>query len=237
MCITKRRGAALTYFTRRKDKMGRKVKTKKEEIVRQLEPKTKNQEIYIRNIDRNPVNFSMGPAGTGKTHVAIGVALQLYFQEKIDRIILSRPMITVDEEMGYLPGGEDAKLHPYMIPFFDELEYYVTYDKIRDMQNRRELVIAPIGTMRGRTFKRAFMILDEAQNVSKKQFKMFLSRMGVGSKIVVAGDPAQADLPNSQSGLTHAINRLYELPGVTVTTFGRQDIVRHPIVGDMLDRL
>lgn len=216
------------------------MKSKKQREVfkpRTLTAKTINQKVYIRNVLSHPVNFVMGPAGTGKTHVAIGLACQLLRNEKIERIILSRPLVQVGKDMGYLPGDIGDKVGPYIQPCYDELSYYIGVSDIKQLTYQRKIEVVPLSMMRGRTFNDAFIVLDEAQNTTRVELKTILTRLGIGSRIVVAGDPAQTDLPEGEGAFLEAVDRLRHLQKVSVSSLGYQDIVRASVVADILENL
>lgn len=204
---------------------------------RSLVAKTPNQRLYIRNVLSAPINFVMGPAGTGKTHVAIGLAVQLLKADEIEKIVLSRPLVGVGKDMGYLPGGIGEKVGPYVQPCYDELQYYVGATGIRELTNSGKLEVVPLSMMRGRTFNDCFVILDEAQNAVRVELKTTLTRLGVGSTMVIAGDPAQTDLRDGEGAFLDAVERLRGLSQVTVSSLGYQDIVRHSVVADILEHL
>lgn len=216
---------------------------KKDKAVEDFKPrtltaKTHNQKEYIRNIVEATVNFVVGPAGTGKTHVAVGMAVQMLAREDIERIIISRPLVGVGKDMGYLPGDVGEKVGPYVQPCFDELNYYLSLSAIKQYVHAKKIEIVPLSMMRGRTFNDAFVILDEAQNATRSELKTCLTRLGHGSKLVIAGDPIQTDLPDYDSGaFLDAISRLRDVDQVAISELGYADIVRHSILSDILRRL
>lgn len=222
-------------------------KKKKEEKPNVLTAKTEHQKRYIRNMAANTVNFATGPAGTGKTHVAMGLAVQMLRHERVDKIILTRPMVSVGRDMGFLPGDIaelnnchgilDGKMGPYLQPCIDELLFYLTVQELRQMLDSFIIHAIPLSMMRGRTFNNAFVIMDEGQNASKDEIKMILTRLGVESKIVIAGDPAQTDLSVWDGGFNEAINRLRGVRDVSISSFGYSDIVRHGVVAEILKYL
>lgn len=203
---------------------------------RTLIAKTPNQRLYIRNVLGHPVNFVIGPAGTGKTHVAVGLAMRMLKNDQIDRIVISRPLVGVGKDMGYLPGDIGEKVGPYIQPCFDELSYYVGFAEIQQMLRNKIIEVVPLSMMRGRTFNNAFIILDEAQNTTRVELKTILTRIGIETTMVIAGDPAQVDL-HEPGAFLESIDRLRHLDGVSVSSLGYNDIVRHSIVSDILENL
>ncbi len=200
-----------------------------------LKPKTKNQEDYIRTISENDLTIVTGPAGSGKTHIAIGLACEYLSLGKIDKIILTRPLVTCGKGLGYLPGDLKEKVDPYMIPLLDEMEIFFYNDAIKDLIEEGKIQIIPLELLRGRNFHRSFMILDETQNASFEQMKMFISRMGVKSKCVLSGDIKQTDL--IKNDLSFLIDKLGELNGFGYSMLSYEDIQRSGFVGRFLTRL
>ncbi len=193
--------------------------------------KTPSQKMYIETIKNNDITFGVGPAGTGKTYLAMAMAVSYLKQQKVNRIILTRPAVEAGEKLGFLPGTLTEKVDPYLRPLYDALYDMVDADKINDMLEKNIIEIAPLAFMRGRTLNDAFIILDEAQNTTKEQMKMFLTRIGFGSKAVITGDVTQIDLPKvSQSGLIEALKVLQGVKGIGITYFSEKDVVRHPVV-------
>jgi phosphate starvation-inducible PhoH-like protein len=193
--------------------------------------KTAGQRRYVEAIERHDVVFSIGPAGTGKTFLAVLMAVRALKRELVSRIVLTRPAVEAGEKLGYLPGDLAAKVDPYLRPLFDALSELLDFETRQRYLERGVIEIAPLAYMRGRTLNRSFVILDEAQNTTKAQMKMFLTRMGEGSKVVVTGDVTQIDLPPKQkSGLVHAVDILEGVEGISVQRLTTKDIVRHPIV-------
>ncbi len=194
-------------------------------------PKTPSQKEYIKAIKENDIVFGIGPAGTGKTYLAMAMALKYLKDNKISKIILTRPAVEAGEKLGFLPGGIAEKVHPYLTPLYDALYDMVDFDKANYLLEKGVIEIAPLAFMRGRTLNDAFIILDEAQNTTKEQMKMFLTRIGFGSKAVITGDITQIDLPKKrESGLVEAMNILQGIDGIAFVTFRKEDVVRHPIV-------
>ena len=180
--------------------------------------------------------MSLGPAGTGKTYLAVAVALSMLLEKKVERIILSRPAVEAGERLGFLPGDMKDKIDPYLRPLYDSLYDLLDYDKIQRKIESGEIEIAPLAFMRGRTLKNSFAILDEAQNATQTQIKMFLTRIGENSKLVVNGDPSQIDLPNkNQSGLIESPTILKGIKEISIINFDHQDVVRHPLVTKIVE--
>lgn len=215
--------------------------TQKEEVIlithrkKAIVPKTHTQSIYVDAIKNNDIVFGIGPAGTGKTYLAMAMALAHLKANKVNKIILTRPAVEAGEKLGFLPGGIAEKVDPYLRPLYDALYDMVDYDKASYMLERNIIEIAPLAFMRGRTLNDAFIILDEAQNSTKEQMKMFLTRIGFGSKVVITGDITQIDLPKKeQSGLVEAIKVLRNIEGISFVWFKEEDVVRHPIVARII---
>ena len=193
--------------------------------------KTYNQEQYISNIKNHEVNFAIGPSGTGKTFLAAAYAINELMNNNVKRLILVRPAVEAGEKLGFLPGDLNQKVDPYLKPLLDSLAYLISAEKINYYIEKNIIEIAPLAYMRGRTLKDSFIILDEAQNTTKEQMKMFLTRIGFGSKTIVTGDISQIDLPKHElSGLKHVINILSDVDEISFTYLKPQDIIRHPIV-------
>jgi len=198
---------------------------------RRIAARTAGQALYVKAMREHEVVFGLGPAGTGKTYLAVAAAVDLLMTGGVERIILSRPAVEAGERLGFLPGDLRDKVDPYLRPIFDALNDMLPADQLQKRLGTGEIEVAPIAFMRGRTLARAFVILDEAQNTTPVQMKMFLTRLGEGSRMVVTGDPTQVDLPpGSQSGLTDALDALDGLDEVAVVRFTARDVVRHPLV-------
>ncbi len=198
--------------------------------------KSANQKEYLRNILRHDINFGVGPAGTGKTYLAVACAVQALAEEKVERIILVRPAVEAGERLGFLPGDIGQKVDPYLRPLYDALYEMLGSERVGRLIERHVIELAPLAYMRGRTLGNAFVILDEAQNTTEAQMKMFLTRLGFGSQAVITGDPSQVDLPgNVRSGLVHAFSLLGSVDGVSITRFTGQDVVRHPLVQKVIE--
>lgn len=194
-------------------------------------PRTENQRRYVEQIDKHPLVFGVGPAGTGKTYLAVTMAVQALRQGRCRRLVITRPVVEAGERLGFLPGDVQAKLNPYMRPIYDALFDLVDFEEVQRLEETGVIEIAPLAFMRGRTLAHSFAILDEGQNTTVSQMKMFLTRLGEGSRMVVTGDPSQNDLESHQkSGLHDAITRLRGFEGIGVTEFDHRDIVRHPLV-------
>jgi len=200
-----------------------------------MKPKTINQKKMISLIEKNSLLFSIGPAGTGKTYVAVALAVQALKDKKIKKIILTRPAVEAGENLGFLPGDLYDKLSPYMRPLYDALNEMFSKEKLDVFFTKNQIEIVPLAFMRGRTLDNAFVILDEAQNTTVNQMKMFLTRMGPLSKFIVCGDVSQIDLPKNQiSGLLHASNLLQSINGVGCVEFNDQDVIRHELVKNII---
>jgi len=193
--------------------------------------KTKGQKKYLKAILENDIVFAVGPAGTGKTYQAVASAVASLKNKEVDKIVITRPAVEAGERLGFLPGDLKEKIDPYLTPLYDALRFMLPSDKLRLFLESRVIEIAPLAYMRGRTLHNAFMILDEAQNATKMQMKMFLTRLGVTSKAIITGDITQIDLPPSdKSGLIDAINVLKNVDGISFVEFSAQDVVRHNLV-------
>ena len=207
------------------------IKTPKKSII----PRSEKQKRYVRALRESEIVISAGPAGTGKTFLAVAVGLTMLLEKKIERIILSRPAVEAGERLGFLPGDMKEKVDPYLRPLYDSLYDLFHFEKIQRMIEIGDIEIAPLAFMRGRTLKNSFAILDEAQNATDTQIKMFLTRIGENSKIVVNGDPSQIDLPNKHmSGLDRAKKLLSHLDEIKVIDFDHSDVVRHPLVSKIV---
>jgi len=190
-----------------------------------------NQQRYLHAIARHDINFGVGPAGTGKTYLAVASAIEAMENQTVQRLVLTRPAVEAGERLGFLPGDLTQKVDPYLRPLYDALYEMLGFEKVAKLMERSVIEIAPLAFMRGRTLNDAFVILDEAQNTTVEQMKMFLTRIGYGSRAVVTGDLTQTDLPKHQrSGLKHALEVLKDVGGISTTRFTARDVVRHPIV-------
>lgn len=203
------------------------VKTRKAFI----KPKGENQQGYVREIRKNDINFGIGPAGTGKTYLAVACAVEALEAERVERIMLVRPAVEAGEKLGFLPGDLSQKIDPYLRPLYDALYEMLGFELVEKFIEKNIIEVAPLAFMRGRTLNNAFIILDESQNTTREQMKMFLTRIGFGSTAVITGDTSQVDLPRgTNSGLTHAMHVLRGVNGISLTHFSAGDVVRHPIV-------
>ena len=201
-----------------------------------LRARTPNQSVYLENIASHDITFGIGPAGTGKTYLAVACAVDALERSSVQRIVLTRPAVEAGEKLGFLPGDLSQKVDPYLRPLYDALYDLMGFDRVTKAFERNALEIAPLAFMRGRTLNNAFVILDEAQNTTPEQMKMFLTRIGFGSKCVVTGDVSQIDLPRGQpSGLVEAEHILRRVKGIAQTRFTSADVVRHPLVARIVD--
>ena len=201
-----------------------------------LRPRTPTQAAYLDNIAAHDISFGIGPAGTGKTYLAVACAVDALERSAVQRIVLTRPAVEAGEKLGFLPGDLGQKVDPYLRPLYDALYDLMGFDRVQKAFERNAIEIAPLAFMRGRTLNNAFVILDEAQNTTPEQMKMFLTRIGFGAKAVVTGDVSQIDLPKGQlSGLIDAERVLKRVKGISVTRFASADVVRHPLVARIVD--
>jgi phosphate starvation-inducible PhoH-like protein len=208
------------------------IKTRKKLV----EPRTEAQKAYVRSLFKNELSFGIGPAGTGKTYLAVAVAVSMFITGRVDKIILSRPAVEAGERLGFLPGDMKEKVDPYMQPLYDALNDFLPAKQMAKLMEDKAIEIAPLAFMRGRTLANAFVVLDEAQNATSMQMKMFLTRLGEGSRMVVTGDRTQIDLPRGvQSGLADAERLLQEIPKISFNYFTSKDVVRHPLVAEIID--
>ena len=209
-----------------------KIKTPKKSIV----PRGNNQRSYIESINQNDINFGIGPAGTGKTYLAVASAVDALLKEKVDRIILMRPAVEAGEKLGFLPGDLSQKVDQYLRPLYDALYEMLGIERTEKYLEKGIVEIAPLAYMRGRTLNNSFIIVDESQNTTKEQMKMILTRMGFGSYLLINGDLTQIDLPkNIESGLAHAVRVVNDTEDIGVVNFDSKDIVRHPLVRKIID--
>ena len=208
------------------------IKLKRQSVV----PKTLNQKRYLEAIDAHPITFGIGPAGTGKTYLAMAMALRELLEGRVEQIILTRPAVEAGEALGFLPGELQEKILPYLTPLYDAMNDMIGKEQTIRLVERGIVEIAPLAYMRGRTLANAFVVLDEAQNTTHEQMMMFLTRLGDGSRMVVTGDITQTDLPrNKQSGLKEAIRVLKDIDRIRLFYFDGQDVVRHPLVQDIIN--
>jgi phosphate starvation-inducible PhoH-like protein len=198
--------------------------------------RTANQDAYIRAMHSHDINFGIGPAGTGKTYMAVARAVELLENEQVRRLILTRPAVEAGEKLGFLPGDLAQKVDPYLRPLYDALYELLGFEKVERLMERNVIEVAPLAFMRGRTLNESCIILDEAQNTTSEQMKMFLTRVGFGSKVIVTGDMTQIDLPNKvSSGLRQASEILQGVNGIAFTFFTAKDVVRHPLVQRVIE--
>ncbi|MCX7287289.1 MAG: PhoH family protein [Rhodobacterales bacterium] len=201
-----------------------------------IEPRTEAQKAYVANLFQNELGFGIGPAGTGKTYLAVAVGVTMFISGAVEKIILSRPAVEAGERLGFLPGDMKEKVDPYMQPLYDALNDFLPSKQVEKLLQEKRIEIAPLAFMRGRTLSNAFVVLDEAQNATAMQMKMFLTRLGEGSRMVVTGDRTQVDLPRgTPSGLAEAERILKGIKGVSFNYFTSKDVVRHPLVGRIIE--
>ncbi|MCF3974628.1 PhoH family protein [Paracoccus salsus] len=201
-----------------------------------VEPRTDAQKSYVRALFENELAFGIGPAGTGKTYLAVAVGVTMLINGHVDKIILSRPAVEAGERLGFLPGDMKEKVDPYMQPLYDALNDFLPGKQMQKLMEEKRIEIAPLAFMRGRTLANAFVVLDEAQNATQMQMKMFLTRLGEGSRMVITGDRSQIDLPRGmQSGLVDAERILDQVKGISFSYFTARDVVRHPLVARIID--
>ena len=208
------------------------IKTRKKLV----EPRTAAQKAYVQNLMKHELAFGIGPAGTGKTYLAVAVGVNMFIGGHVDRIILSRPAVEAGEKLGYLPGDMKDKVDPYMQPLYDALNDFLPSKQVAKLIEEKRIEIAPLAFMRGRTLANAFVVLDEAQNATTMQMKMFLTRLGEGSRMVITGDRSQVDLPRGQtSGLSDAERLLKDIDKISFSYFTSKDVVRHPLVAAIIE--
>jgi phosphate starvation-inducible PhoH-like protein len=203
-----------------------------------LKPRSENQKDYIRTVAENTITFCQGLAGSGKTHIAIGMALEYLLDSKVNRIVITRPVIEAGEKIGYLPGTAEEKLHPYLLPIIDEINHFIPIAQYASLKLNNKIEVVPLGLMRGRNFHNCFIVADECQNASYEQLKMLLTRVGHESKLILTGDVGQSDLNRHlQGGFINMINALGGVEGIGDVKLESSDIVRNPIIAKILSRL
>ncbi len=203
-----------------------------------LKPKTSNQKDYIRTIAENVITFCQGVAGTGKTHIAIGMALEYLSDQKIKKIIITRPVIEAGEKIGYLPGTAEEKIHPYLLPILDEINHFIHIQHYNKLKLNNQIEIVPLGLMRGRSFHDSFIVADECQNATYDQLKMLLTRIGQNSKMVITGDIRQSDLArNLQGGYKIISQVLQDINNIGFSYLESSDIIRNPIIADIMSKI
>lgn len=203
-----------------------------------LKPRTDNQKEYIRTIAENTITFCQGVAGSGKTHIAVGMALEYLLEDKVKKIVITRPVVESGEKIGYLPGTAEEKLHPYLLPILDEVCHFVPMSHYASLKLNNRIEIVPLGLMRGRNFHNAFIVADECQNASYDQLKMLLTRIGTDSKMVLTGDISQSDLHRTmRGGFIDLIGALNGVDQIGLAQLFNHDIIRNPIIGKILARL
>ena len=203
-----------------------------------VNPRTEHQKEYVRSIINNTITFCQGVAGSGKTHIAIGMALEYLLDEKVKKIVITRPVVESGEKIGYLPGSAEEKLHPYLLPLLDEVNHFISSSQFATLKLNNKIDIVPLGLMRGRNFHNAFIVADECQNASYQQLKMLLTRIGMNSKMVLTGDISQSDLyRDMQGGFNTMTEMLSDIEGVGIQRLDFTDIVRNPIIGKILMKL
>lgn len=208
------------------------IRTKKGNI----KPRGGNQQRYVRSIQTHDINFGVGPAGTGKTYLAVACAVEALLRDEVERILLVRPAVEAGEKLGFLPGDLSQKVDPYLRPLYDALYEMLGVETVAKLIDRNVIEVAPLAYMRGRTLNNSYIILDESQNTTKEQMKMFLTRVGFSSTAVITGDTSQIDLPRrDQSGLLHVCDVLKDVEGISFSFFGSKDVVRHPLVALIVD--
>ena len=222
---------------------GNKQSTEKPEDIivgfkNRLKPRSLNQRDYIRTVAENTISFCQGVPGSGKTHIAVGMALEYLLEDKVEKIIITRPVVESGERLGFLPGTAEEKLHPYLLPILDEISYFIPMSQYGTLKNQHKIEVVPLGLMRGRNFHNAFVVADECQNASYDQLKMLLTRIGNDSKMILTGDVSQSDLhKHMRGGFIRLIKGLSGIPGVGISELLNADIIRNPIIGKILLRL
>jgi phosphate starvation-inducible PhoH-like protein len=208
------------------------------QLRNRLTAKSDNQKNFIKTIIDNDITFCQGLAGSGKTHIAIGIAIEWLLTDKVGKIVISRPVVEAGEKLGYLPGTAEEKLHPYLIPVLDEINNFISMADYARLKNENKIEIVPLGLMRGRNFHDCFIVADECQNATYEQIKMLITRIGFDSKMVLTGDAAQSDLyKNQKGGFVRMMDLLGDIDGVGLAFLEASDIIRNPIIAKILERL
>ena len=203
-----------------------------------LKPKTINQNEFIRTIAENTITFCQGVAGSGKTHIAVGMAIEYLLENKVNKIVITRPVVESGERLGFLPGTAEEKLHPYLLPILDEIVHFIPISQYVTLKTQNKIEIVPLGLMRGRNFHNCFIVADECQNASYDQLKMLLTRIGNNSKMVLTGDISQSDLQKYlRGGFLQLISGLQDIEGIGISQLNNADIIRNPIIGKSLARI
>lgn len=203
-----------------------------------LKPKTVNQNEFIRTIAENTITFCQGVAGSGKTHIAVGMAIEYLLENKVNKIVITRPVVESGEKLGFLPGTAEEKLHPYLLPILDEIAHFIPMSQYASLKTHNKIEIVPLGLMRGRNFHNCFIVADECQNASYDQLKMLLTRIGNDSKMILTGDVSQSDLQRYlRGGFMQLIAALGDIEGIGISELNNADIIRNPIIGKILSRL
>ena len=221
--------------------MARKKRTSTEHpkrIKKRVVARGQNQKHVLRSINANHITLCAGPAGSGKTHLSVGAAIEYFQKGLVEKIVITRPIVQAGERIGFLPGTAEQKLDPYLYPVFDELAHFLSHADITALKNERKVEIVPLALMRGRNFHKAFIIGDEMQNATHEQMRMFITRMGMESKLVISGDLTQSDLPKDKRGaFQYCLDRLRNTEGIGVCNLFNEDIVRNPIIPIVLEKL
>jgi len=220
-----------TEFLHSKNNKQDLIVTPKQKVM----PKSENQKDYLKKLRSKTINFATGPAGTGKTYMATAFAVEKLMRKEVSKIVLTRPVVEAGESLGFLPGALEEKIDPYLRPFFDAINKMLGAEKVQQLLDQSIIEIAPLAYMRGRTISDSFMLLDEAQNTTKMQMKMFLTRLGPNSQAVITGDPTQIDLPKKEiSGLLDAVKRLGNIDDISISNFDSSDVIRHELVSKII---
>jgi phosphate starvation-inducible PhoH-like protein len=205
---------------------------------RRVTGRTPNQKRVLRSIKNNHITLCVGPAGTGKTHLSVGAAVEYFQKGLVEKIVVTRPIVQAGERIGYLPGTAEQKLDPYLYPVFDEFSYFFSHSEITALKEDRKIEVVPLALMRGRNFHKSFIIGDEMQNATREQMRMFITRMGMESKLVISGDLTQSDLPyDKRGGFENFVDKLVDVPGIATCHLQKTDIIRNPIIPLVLEKI